>query len=117
MSSPTLTKPASRRASTDDRTPLLSHRTPIAWAVLGLLLVVVGVWLLTLTRGTTLWVDEWQWALHRRGNDLDAFLQPHNDHLSLVPVAVYRVLFATAASTTTGPTGSSWSRCTSGACC
>jgi hypothetical protein len=47
------------------------------------------------TRGTTLWFDEWQWALERRGGDVDTYLRPHNEHLSLVPVAVYKALFAT----------------------
>ena len=42
------------------------------------------------TRGTTLWFDEWQWALDRRGSDVGTFLRPHNEHLSLVPIAVYK---------------------------
>jgi hypothetical protein len=60
------------------------------------LLVLAGAFLYHETRGTTLWFDEWMWALHRRGNNLGTFLQPHNDHLSLVPIAIYRLLFATA---------------------
>jgi hypothetical protein len=68
----------------------------VAWAVLAMLLAGTGAVLLYETRGTTLWFDEWMWALDRRGNDLDAFLQPHNGHLSLVPIGIYRVLFATA---------------------
>ena len=36
------------------------------------------------------------WALHRRGNDLGTFLRPHLGHFSLVPIAIYRVLFASA---------------------
>jgi uncharacterized membrane protein len=103
MISPTLTKPAGSRASMDGVRPKRSIQAPLVWAVLAVLLLVVGVWLLTLTRGSTLWVDEWSWALHRRGNDLDAFLQPHNDHLSLVPVAIYRALFATAGLDHYGP--------------
>jgi len=47
------------------------------------------------TRGTTLWFDEWQWALERRGGGVDTFLRPHNEHLSLVPIAAYKILFAT----------------------
>lgn len=51
---------------------------------------------LYLTRGTTLWFDEWTWALERRGGSLGTFLEPHNGHFSLVPVVLYKLLFATA---------------------
>ena len=44
------------------------------------------------TRETTLWTDEWSWALNRRGGSL---LEPHNGHFSLVPLLLYRMLFAT----------------------
>src|SRR5215211_136380 len=67
-----------------------------AWIALLTLLVAAAVFLLHETRGNTLWFDEWQWALDRRGNDLATFLDPHNEHLSLVPIVIYRVLFATA---------------------
>jgi hypothetical protein len=43
------------------------------------------------TRGTTLWTDEWGWALDRRGGSV---LEPHNGHFSLVPLLIYRALFA-----------------------
>ena len=32
----------------------------------------------------------------RRGGGIDTFLQPHNEHLSLVPVILYKLLFAIA---------------------
>jgi hypothetical protein len=44
-------------------------------------------------RGTTFYYDEWNMVLERRENDLDAFLAPHNGHLSVIPVAVYRLFF------------------------
>jgi len=69
---------------------------PLAWPALAALLVAVGLFLFHETRGTTFWFDEWTWVLHRRGNDLGTFLAPHNGHLSLVPILVYRVLFAAA---------------------
>src|SRR5262245_65448993 len=47
------------------------------------------------TRGTTLWFDEWIWALEYRDNSLDGFIAPHNGHPTLIPVAIYRLLFAT----------------------
>jgi hypothetical protein len=67
-----------------------------SWIALGLLLVVAAPFLYHETRDTTLWIDEWSWALDRRGGGIDTFLDPHNGHLSLVPVSVYKALFATA---------------------
>jgi hypothetical protein len=60
------------------------------------MLVVAAAFLLHETRGTTFWVDEWGWALNRRGWDVGTFLEPHNEHLSLIPIAIYKLLFATA---------------------
>jgi hypothetical protein len=56
-------------------------------------LATAGVLILHLTRGTTLWFDDWNWALYRRSG-LHWLFKPYNDHLSLVPILVYRVLFA-----------------------
>jgi hypothetical protein len=68
----------------------------LAWiAFAGLLLVGAAV-LYYETRGTTLTWDEWGWVLDRRGGGLDTFLKPHNGHFSLIPVALYKLLFATA---------------------
>ncbi len=67
-----------------------------AWAALAGLIIVAGALLFHLTRGTTLWFDEWQWVLHRRANGIDDYLSPHNGHLSVVPVALYKLLFVTA---------------------
>jgi hypothetical protein len=61
----------------------------------GALLVAAGVWLMYETHGTTLWFDEWQWATEYRNNSVGDFLTPHNGHPTLVPVLIYRLLFAT----------------------
>jgi hypothetical protein len=74
-----------------------------AWLALAALLVVVTPFLLHETRGTTFWFDEWEWVLGRRGWDAGTFLEPHNDHLSLVPVAIYKLLFETAGLTDYAP--------------
>jgi hypothetical protein len=68
----------------------------LTWVALVVLLAAAAAFLLHETRGTTFWVDEWDWAMRRRGNDVGTFLRPHNEHLSLIPIALYRVLFATA---------------------
>lgn len=66
------------------------------WLVLAGLLLGSGAYLYRQTRGTNFWFDEWDWILHRRGGSIGSFLDPHNQHLSLVPVTIYKVLFATA---------------------
>jgi hypothetical protein len=67
------------------------------------LLVAAARFLYVETRGATFWFDEWQWALGRREDNLDAFLEPHNGHLSLVPIVIYRLLFATFGLDVYGP--------------
>jgi hypothetical protein len=59
------------------------------------MLALAGAFVLWETRGTYFWFDEWMWIAERRDLSASAFLEPHNRHLSLVPVAIYRVLFET----------------------
>lgn len=47
-------------------------------------------------RDTTFWFDDWTWVEDRRPWDLHTFVYPHNDHLSIVPIAIYKLLFVTA---------------------
>ncbi len=68
----------------------------LAWLALAGMLVATAVFLVYETRGTMFWIDEWTWALERRGSDLGTYLEPHNGHLSLVPIALYKLLFAIA---------------------
>jgi hypothetical protein len=67
-----------------------------SWAAIAIVLAAGAGLLAYETRGTFFWADEWEWILTRRGGGLDTFLQPHNQHFSLVPVALYKLLFATA---------------------
>jgi hypothetical protein len=62
---------------------------------LGLLLAAGAAVLIYETRGTVFWADEWTWILSRRGGGIDSLLQPHNQHFVLIPVALYKLLFAT----------------------
>jgi hypothetical protein len=41
------------------------------------------------------WFDEWSFLLHRRGFSADAILAPHNEHIAVVPVLVYKAIQAT----------------------
>jgi hypothetical protein len=72
-------------------------RSPaLPWVALACLVVLCGAFLYHETRGTAMWFDEWIWVVHRRGGSLATFLDPYNEHLSLVPIAIYKLLFATA---------------------
>jgi hypothetical protein len=75
----------------------------LAWIALAGLLVVGAAFIYYETRGTTLFSDEWGWALERRGGGLDTFLKPHNEHFSLIPVALYKLLFVTVGLGDNGP--------------
>lgn len=66
---------------------------PALFAGLAALAVVLA---LDAGRGTLFFFDEWQWLAGRRPWTPHALLTPHNEHLSLVPVLVYKLLFATA---------------------
>ena len=46
-------------------------------------------------RGLTFFYDEWAWVMRRRGWSTGVFLEPHNEHLSLLPVTVFKLLFVT----------------------
>jgi hypothetical protein len=54
-----------------------------------------GVLLLYLGAGLTFFNDDWGVLLNRGGFTLDVFLLPNNEHLALVPVAIYKALQAT----------------------
>lgn len=66
------------------------------WLVLAVLVMGTGALLMYETRGTTLWVDEWTWLLHRRGSSLSTLLAAHGGHWSTIPILIYKLLFATA---------------------
>jgi hypothetical protein len=67
----------------------------LPWAAFCALCLASAALVLYFTRGTTLWLDDWQWALYRRGG-VHSLLASYNGHLSLVPILIYRALFATA---------------------
>lgn len=65
-----------------------------ALALLLCLMFASVVWLMREGRGLTFFFDEWNFLLERR-DGLGGLLVPHNGHLSLVPVTIYKLLFAT----------------------
>jgi hypothetical protein len=61
-------------------------------AVLALIVALAasGAYLLVLQSHLTFFADDWRFLLERRGSSPAAFLDPHNDHIAVLPVAVYK---------------------------
>ena len=66
-----------------------------ATVALCVMLFVGGTLIVYAGRHLTFFYDEWAFILTRRGGGLHTFLDPHNGHLVLFPVLVYKLLFAT----------------------
>src|ERR1700691_5375273 len=66
----------------------------LAGVVLALAVLASGVLLYHLTRGTSFWGDDWAWITERRGNHIGTFLSPYDGHLSVLPIVIYRLMFA-----------------------
>jgi hypothetical protein len=64
-------------------------------AVFAFLVVVAFLLLYRKGLGTTFYYDEWNFVMNRRDWDADTFLRPHNEHLSLLPVLIFKLLFVT----------------------
>src|SRR5690242_19363531 len=85
-SSPQTTAARLRTAGEDPRLPAL---------LLGLLSLAAFVLILVLGRHATFFFDEWDFVLGRQGHSADVFLKPHNEHISVIPVLVYKAFFET----------------------
>jgi hypothetical protein len=66
----------------------------VAPVALGLAVLASGLLLYHLTRGSSFWGDDWAWITTRRANTVHNFLSPYDGHLSVLPLAIYRVMFA-----------------------
>ncbi len=66
----------------------------LAFPVLCLVAVASAAFIYHQTRGSSFSPDDLAWIGTRRGNSVATFLAPYNGHLSLVPIAIYRVMFA-----------------------
>lgn len=60
----------------------------------GMVLLAAFVYLMWTGRGNTFFFDEWGW-LEEQGSGLQWLLRPYNQHLQLVPLGVYYLLFHT----------------------
>jgi len=56
-------------------------------------MLVVGVLLMYMARGTTFFYDEWTYIVSKFGGGINSFLEPHNEHFSLIPIAIYKLMF------------------------
>lgn len=72
-----------------DERPLLP-KDGVMWTVaLVALLALTAFLMLYLTRGLTFNLDEWRMVTERRGPGAPSLLEPHNEHLSVVLLALY----------------------------
>lgn len=81
---------APSRANAPDRAMRTDVGTPLAFAFLlcGCLIVAWEA------RHSTFTADDWSFILQRRGLSAAVLLQPHNEHLSALPILAYKVLLA-----------------------
>jgi hypothetical protein len=66
----------------------------LAVPVLCLVAVASALFIFHQTRGSSYSPDDLTWIKTRRGDGVATFLAPYNGHFSLVPIAIYRVMFA-----------------------
>jgi hypothetical protein len=69
------------------------RRNP-AIALLGVALVASAVLLLAIGRDLTYFQDSWAFLLERQGLSVGDFLRPHNEHISVLSVALEKLLLA-----------------------
>jgi hypothetical protein len=71
--------------------------------LLGAALVAAAVLMLVLTAKTTFYADTWEFLMNRRDPSLDSLLEPHNEHLVAVPVAIEQLLLRVFGMTSSTP--------------
>jgi hypothetical protein len=72
-------------------------------ALLCLAILASAVLLLTFSAGLTFFQDTWDFLMNRRGFTADAFLQPHNEHIVVIPVGIEQVLLRLFGMSSTTP--------------
>src|SRR3954453_6450449 len=82
-----------RTASARLRTVGADPRLPVV--LLGVFSLAAFVLILVLGGHGTFFFDEWDFVLGRQGPSPAGFLRPHNEHISVVPVLVYKAFFET----------------------
>ncbi len=67
----------------------------VAW-LLGLAMLLAAAAIIHQGRGTLPFFDEWNFIIQRRGHSLDTLLGPHNGHLVVAPLLLYKLLLQIA---------------------
>jgi hypothetical protein len=79
--------------NTPAQSPAERLRDPrLPWLLLGAALVAVATLLLILQSRLSFAIDEWFFVLGRRDFSFEAFLDPHNEHMAISHVAIYKGL-------------------------
>jgi hypothetical protein len=81
-----------RRAETPLERGLAAVERHWPWALAALMLAAAAL-LLYMGRGLSFYYDDWDYVTHDYGGGVHSLLLAHNGHLSLFPVAVYKILF------------------------
>jgi hypothetical protein len=87
---PTVRGPQRRRERPDTDPSIPAPPLTAVDGAYGVLLLGTFVTYLRLTSGFFFWADDWQLA--RRGHSFNDYFEPYNEHLTLVPIAIYHVL-------------------------
>src|SRR4051794_39533379 len=81
-----------RATPPEPRTSRSRLRGLAPWVLVSLLLLAVSVELMYLGRHLFFNWDEWEYVLYRQGHAPHVFLAPHNEHVSVVPIVIFKVL-------------------------
>ena len=73
----------------------VAERRALPRLLLAAAMVAAAALILYLTRRTTFYYDEWSFVIQRQAWTPDVLLEPHNEHISVLPVLVYKLLFVT----------------------
>jgi hypothetical protein len=71
--------------------------------LLGAALLASAALLLALEHNLTFFQDTWAFLLRRRAFSADAFLEPHNEHIVVIPVAIEKLLIGVFGMSSAGP--------------
>ncbi len=84
---------SAQRSRAGARLPRLVRRPLAPLVVLGAGIAYAS-WYLVIHSGAglTFYYDEWAFLLRRSGHSLGVFLRPHNEHLSAIPIAIYKAM-------------------------
>ena len=93
---PQLVSVVDREAAPGSESPTASkQRDTRAAAAVFAVFIVVAAWALIAHLGNYFWFhgDEWDFLVTRNAGDIGDLLRPHNEHISVLPILVYRALW------------------------